>query len=174
MPTQTHWLDANVFIEAKNGAYGFDICPGFWSFLDSQVALGAIRSPKMVYHELTDSDGHRDELARWIMGRREVGLCVAPTQEVQEAYRRVVDYVCANNAQPFFVEFLRGADGWLVAHALVGKGVVVTHEARWRPNSKKIRIPQVCAAFDVPCIDTYRMLRDLKAEFSMASGSSVR
>lgn len=27
-------LDANVFIEAKNRYYGFDICPGFWRWLD--------------------------------------------------------------------------------------------------------------------------------------------
>ena len=26
-------LDSNVFIEAKNNHYGFDICPAFWEWL---------------------------------------------------------------------------------------------------------------------------------------------
>lgn len=28
-------LDANVFIEAKNRYYGFDLAPGFWDWLDA-------------------------------------------------------------------------------------------------------------------------------------------
>ncbi len=27
-------FDANVFIEAKNRYYAFDICPGFWEWMD--------------------------------------------------------------------------------------------------------------------------------------------
>jgi hypothetical protein len=30
-------LDSNVFIQAKNFYYGFDICPGFWKWLDDAV-----------------------------------------------------------------------------------------------------------------------------------------
>jgi hypothetical protein len=35
-------LDANVFIQAKNSYYGFDICPAFWEWIDQKSAEGVI------------------------------------------------------------------------------------------------------------------------------------
>lgn len=35
-------LDTNVFIAAKNLHYGFDICPGFWSWLDQVGRAGIV------------------------------------------------------------------------------------------------------------------------------------
>ncbi|ASC73377.1 hypothetical protein XM38_043420 [Halomicronema hongdechloris C2206] len=29
-------LDTNIFIQAKNDYYGFDLCPGFWAWLEQQ------------------------------------------------------------------------------------------------------------------------------------------
>jgi hypothetical protein len=153
MPTTTYWLDANVFIEAKN------------------VAAGTIRSPKMVYEEITDSESHKDELARWAMTPRESGLFVAPAPQVQVMYRTVADHVYSCHDQPHYAEFLRGADGWLIAHALHANGVVVSHETRRKPNARKIRVPNICASLDVPCIDTYQMLRTLGAAFAVGAGS---
>jgi hypothetical protein len=37
-------LDANVFIEAKNRYYGFEICPGFWEWLISENAADRVFS----------------------------------------------------------------------------------------------------------------------------------
>jgi Domain of unknown function (DUF4411) len=37
-------LDANVFIEAKKRWYGFDFCPGFWAWLDSENKQGKVFS----------------------------------------------------------------------------------------------------------------------------------
>lgn len=33
-------LDTNVFIEAKNRYYAFDLAPGFWEGLDADAAAG--------------------------------------------------------------------------------------------------------------------------------------
>ena len=41
-------LDANVFIQAKNLHYGFDICPAFWDWLDQQHARGLVFSVSQV------------------------------------------------------------------------------------------------------------------------------
>jgi Domain of unknown function (DUF4411) len=60
---------------------------------------------------------------------------------------------------------MSGADPWLIAHANNTKGVVVSHESNRHPNAKKVRIPDVCAALGVSCIDTYEMLDRLGAEF---------
>jgi len=44
----TYVLDANVFIQAKNLHYGFDFCPAFWDWLDSQAASAAVMSIEKV------------------------------------------------------------------------------------------------------------------------------
>ena len=53
----------------------------------------------------------------------------------------------------------------LIAHSIHTKGVVVTHESARRPDAKAARIPDVCHAFKVPCIDTYEMLDRFGADF---------
>ena len=38
------WLDSNLFIEAKNGPYAFDINPGFWLALERHSEAGRLVS----------------------------------------------------------------------------------------------------------------------------------
>ncbi len=68
-------------------------------------------------------------------------------------------------------EFAAAADGWLAAYARVHGAVLVTHE-RYAPNVKRrVPLPNVCRAFGVPCVDTFRMLRDLDARFEWRRGA---
>ena len=46
-------LDANCFIEAVNRYYGFDICPGFWDWLDQQNESGIVYSLDRIGFERT-------------------------------------------------------------------------------------------------------------------------
>ena len=55
-------IDANCFIEPKNRYYSFDICPGFWDWLDQQNQLGILYSIDKVGQELT---AQNDDLAKW-------------------------------------------------------------------------------------------------------------
>jgi hypothetical protein len=57
----------------------------------------------------------------------------------------------------------RGADAFVIAHAMADDGTVVTFESDKFPNSQKIRIPDICDHFDVPCINLRQLLIDLKA-----------
>lgn len=61
-------LDSNVFIEAKNRYYAFDVCPGFWDWMDHVVAGGDVLSLAMVREELLAGN---DELAKWIGVRKQ-------------------------------------------------------------------------------------------------------
>ena len=153
------WIDTNVLIEVRNGPYGFDIAPGFWTALDELSNRGQIRMSSLVYDELVA--GVQDDLALWIKERRHNGLVVEPTATVQAALREIADYVNGNFAVSRAASFLRGADPWVIAHALVTDGVVVTQEARVPANSTKVKIPNVCTVFRVRSINTYRMLREL-------------
>ena len=41
-------LDANVFIQAKNSYYSFDLVPALWTWLHHQATLGALASIDLV------------------------------------------------------------------------------------------------------------------------------
>jgi len=164
-----YWLDTNVFIQAKNGPYSFKVVPAFWAFLDEQIQAGNIRCPKMVYDELVGNEAPRDDLALWVKNRRQSGLFAPATRPVQVVMGTVADHVCDKYQHHQAAEFLRGADPWLVAHALHSKGIVVTHESGRKLNAKKVRIPNVCGELHVPCVNTYEMLERLGAEFGTAS-----
>ena len=160
-----HWLDSNVYIQAKHGPYRFKVFPRFWAFLDEQFTAGTIRSPKMVYDEIVSNEEPHDDLALWLKTRRQNGVCVPSSQSVQVQFRKIADHVMANYGEAQVAEFLGGADPWLIAHALDTGGIVVTHESAVRPDAKRILIPNVCAAFGVSCINTYEMLERLNAKF---------
>ena len=45
-------LDANTFITPKNSYYGFDLAPGFWTWLERAHAAGWVASVEAVRQEL--------------------------------------------------------------------------------------------------------------------------
>jgi hypothetical protein len=154
-----HWLDANVFIEAKNGPYSFDMAPGFWLWLEKASRDGLIRSPISVYQEIEKGT---DDLARWARrAKKSSGLFVTPDLEVQKRFGPIAAFVQQHYSAPQAAEFLRGADPWVIAHALENQGTVVTHEVLAPPGSLKVKIPNICAQFGVNCIGVYSALRKL-------------
>ena len=154
-----YWLDSNVFIEGKKGPYGFDIAPRFWTLIDELIEDGRIACPIQVYQELLDS---QDQIANWAKERKNSGLFVSPTRDVQEKFRTIVSYVVRrypdNGPRR---RFLSKADPWVIAHAIAQGGVVVTLESRDPPDSRKVKIPNVCENLPIGCTNTYDMLRQL-------------
>jgi hypothetical protein len=157
-------LDANILIQAKNGPYGFDIAPSFWDLLDQKIEKGLIFTSTLVYKELTDGN---DELVTWVRGRKDSGCFIEPDKDVQEKLRAIADYVNKNYPQHEAAEFLSGADPWVIALAKVTNAVVVTQEKLVGNESKKVKIPNICRGFGVLYIDTYQMLRELKANIKI-------
>ncbi|MGI8553865.1 MAG: DUF4411 family protein [Dehalococcoidia bacterium] len=157
-----YWLDSNIFISSKNGPYGFDIAPGFWTFIEAEAHNGTISSTTLVYQELTyDND---DELSTWVKQRRNL-LFLEPDEAVQTTFSRIADYVKHRYDEANAAKFLGGADPWVIAHAGTHGGTVVTMEARVPSNSLKVKIPNVCDQFRVPSVGLYDMLRNLRASF---------
>lgn len=56
-------LDANIFIEAHQRYYGFNICPGFWRALEKQHAEKRLCSIDKVKSELLAA---KDRLSDWV------------------------------------------------------------------------------------------------------------
>ena len=157
-----YWIDAGVLIMASNGHYGFKLVPKFWIWIHGQIECGTVRMPKLAYQEVIDGN---DELARWCKDRKGLGsFCVKPEKEVQHRYKTIADYIYTKYKPHQAAEFLRGADGWLIAHALETHGFVVTEE-NIKHNLSKIKIPTVAKALHAPWRSTVDMCKELEAKF---------
>jgi len=160
-------LDADVFITAKNRYYAFDICPGFWASVIHHHRAGRTYSIDRVRNELLVGRKTED-LVQWVTKDLPNTFFLGVDDDpVTTAYTDVMMWV-QRNPQYFDhakAKFATGADGWLVAYARVHDAVVVTNEER-RPEAKReIKLPDVCAQFDVPYTDTFRMLKELAVRF---------
>lgn len=77
-------LDSNIFIQAKNEYYGFDLCPGFWEWLEQQNAAGKVFSIDRVQEELVS---YADALSQWAKKQGHVfflATFVLPSQTYQD------------------------------------------------------------------------------------------
>jgi Domain of unknown function (DUF4411) len=150
-----YWLDASVFIQAYRNAYGFDIAPGFWEALQKYIEKGILRSPTMVLGEITEV---KDSLADWARGLEDA-LFVESDTAVQMAYTPISDHILKTYKRYWAQRFLKGADGWVIAHAQVDKGTVVSQEIDSR--RERAKIPVVSRTFGVEHINSYDLLRKL-------------
>lgn len=155
-----YWLDSDALIQSKNEPYGFDIAPRFWEFLERKIADGTIASCQQVYDELQDG---KDELSAW--ARRQKACFMAADQGVQAVFGHVSVYVKNHYDEMHAREFLRGADGWLIAHARVHGGETITREVP-APDSKRPKIPDVARQFGVQTLRMHELLRKLKARIA--------
>lgn len=159
-------LDANTYIQAKNQYYGIDICPAYWDWLDLQFEQGMIASVDMIGRELKDGD---DELAEWAKARPD-HFIKNDDAETQKVFAQVVQSVMAGDYNPGNRDnFLAKADPWVIAKAKSIGATVVTNEAFVDTNARKVKVPNICKQFDVPCLNTFQFLRELKAKFVLSS-----
>ena len=157
------WLDTDTFIRSKNEAYGFDLAPGFWKLIDQKAKEGIIASSITVYRELVKG---KDYLAEWTRQRENSGLFVIPNKQVQDQNKLIVSYVNRTYAPHKVQTFLKGADPWMIAHAKVDGGEVVTFETR---GGSEIKIPDIADEFHVRCINVWDLLRILRVSFDITN-----
>jgi hypothetical protein len=159
--TPVFWVDASVLIQAERKYYPFKRVPQFWAFIDQQLQSGNIRMPRLAYEEVASFG---DDLSDWCKARKAKGLCVRASKDVQQrCLAKVIDYVYSNHPPHQAAEFLKGADSWLIAHALCEGGTVVTEETRG--VKMKVKIPTVTKTLGGAWCDTSDMLNSLDARF---------
>lgn len=158
-------VDTNVFIEAKNRYYRFDLPPGrwFWDLIDRAVAAGIVHSAQRMRDELKPA---KDQLSSWAATHGD-SLWTPPDAAVLAEAKSLVQWAQgrvgggpANLLQSAVDEFADG-DVFLVATASARGLTVVTHEQPSPMSRKRIMIPDACAAAHVPCVDPWTMLEDL-------------
>lgn len=160
----TFILDANVFIEAKNRYYAFDICPGFWTWMDHIVASGNVQTITKVRDELIDGN---DELKDWVAARKTAPWFLSvDDRETQSTLGSIASFIQSERYKPAAKnKFLSKADPWLIAKAVTTGATVVTHEEHRPEATKTVPIPNICHQFGVRWVNTFDLLRTMTASF---------
>jgi hypothetical protein len=155
-------LDSDTLIQAKNEYYGFDLCPGFWDWLNRKSKEGVVGSVQPVLKELSSGN---DELKEWAEARGEAFFKAMDQGAVDQA-QAVAGWVMAQPFRPDARQrFLAGADSLLIAYARAHGHTVATHEVHKEGERRNVKIPAVCAAFNVPCVRLVHLLRQHGARF---------
>lgn len=160
-------IDSDVFITAKNLYYAFEICPGFWASVVRHHRNGRIYSIDRVRSELL-AGRKTEDLVQWVTrDLPDTFFLGVDDDPVTAAYTEVMMWVQRNPQYFDFAKakFATGADGWLVAYAIVHNAIVVTNEERAPQSRREVKLPDVCAQFDVPYTNTFLMLKDLAVRF---------
>lgn len=161
-------LDSDVFIQAKNFHYGFDICPGFWEWLDDAASRGVLGSIVAVREELKD---HGDDLAGWVKSRK--SFFVPEDDRTATAMLGVIDATQNPRYAPAHRNsFLTKADPLLIACATAHGHTVVSNEKR-EPNSRKVKIPDICDVLGVPTSTLFELMREDGANFTFTSDGQL-
>jgi hypothetical protein len=161
----TYVLDANVFIEAKKRYYGFDICPGFWTYLEREMTAGNVRSIDAIKAELV---GLGDDLSTWATNHPT--FFDPPGTAFAASMARVSTWVTGPGlayTQAAITEFLSTADSVLVAHALAENQILVTEERSHPRSQGRVMIPDACNAVGVTPMTTFAFLRAENVRFRL-------
>lgn len=158
-------LDSDVLIQAKNTHYGFDICPGYWAWIEQAHQAGNVFSVEKVLDELTAGN---DELAKWAK-RLPPRFFLPVDADVMTAMGKISAWVVAQSyEQAAVTAFFAAADYFLVAHALAHGHTVVTSEIA-SASQRKIKIPNVCDGVRVRYMSNFKMLQTEAARFVLAT-----
>lgn len=157
-------LDADVLIQAKNGAYGFDIVPGFWRWIEAAHASGRVFVVRKVADEI---EAGADELATW-MSNQPASFKIATDSGDAGSLGAVSAWATASTTyrQSAIATFLAAGDYYLVAQAHARGYTVVTHEVPAPQSKTRIKIPDACNALTVPWMSLFEMLRTEGARFA--------
>ncbi|UCA48532.1 DUF4411 family protein [Streptomyces sp. WA6-1-16] len=161
-------VDSNVFIEAKNRYYAFDIAPGFWSWLEYAHSNSIACSIESVRDELVEGG---DELAEWAKSHPEF---FRPLDDATA--RQFPPLTMWAQSRPYSAaalqEFLTDtADFYLIAYALAHGHTLVTHEQPSPDSKKRVKIPDACIAMGVTYASPFAMLRASQATLDLRSAA---
>ncbi len=168
-------LDATL-INAKNFYYPIKRVPEFWDWLVHQGQLSNIKIPIEIYEEFKDTkpkDGEKDELTLWVE-TLEVKEALLFDEEAEPGLVRRVIYE-GYTPNPADDELMKmGRDPFLVSYALKDREdrcVVTTEVSKPKRLGANRHIPDVCATFDIRCINNFQLIQEL--DFSTAWNSKL-
>jgi len=161
VPPKSYLIDSNVLMTAANSYYSFDTVPSFWDWLADVCDNG----PVATVTEVRDEVEYPIALVDWVDERDEDTFFIDVSDpSIQDNYTELANWVVAQSYGAEYIgKFLSGADLWLIAAAKKLGASVVTEEKAAGVGSRKVQIPDVCLAFNLRCVNTFSLLRELNA-----------
>ncbi|MFH0798914.1 MAG: DUF4411 family protein [Pseudomonadota bacterium] len=152
---KVYCLDTGVLVEPWTKYYSMGKCPDYWELIDRLAKEGAIFCTEEVLREIEKVD---DELKEWVqkhphLFRKINGPVQLHVRSILERFPEMMNPIKGRST----------ADPWVVAHALADEAIVVTTEG---PAPKKIKIPDVCNAFNVKWMDDHKFVDEIGIRFS--------
>ena len=135
-------LDTNIFIEAQKRYYHDQIVPSFWRWLQQDPDIYTIEAVKAEVAEQKDGLSALINNVKTIEDEAGAECMGDVSGHVIQAYP----------SSSFREAFLQGADIALIAVAKAKGCTIVTEEEKItkKPNTKRVKIPNVCEAIGVP------------------------
>ena len=154
-------LDTNVLIQAWQKYYSEKLCPDYWKVLNELGKSGKIFIPEEVYREVEKVD---DDLLAWLKSSK------ITIRKKDSVVLEKLKMIYSNPLHYKLVDATKGrslADPWIIAHSMKENATLVTKEEKDRsPNSKKIKIPDVCDNMEVRCINDFQFIEEVGIRFS--------
>lgn len=136
-----------------------DVHVSYWGIIAGQIANGNFVIIDKVKKEIQD-----EPLKEWLKNNVDNTLYVS-TDDSLEQYAYIQSWAAGNTSfgAPDKAHFADSnvADPFLVAKAMKEGYTVVTYETTAN-GGKKIKIPDVCSKFGVPCMNINEALRELQ------------
>ncbi len=144
-------LDASALIDAHETYYSLDRVPGFWLWLLDVANQGRLKMPVEVYEEVAP---FRGPLPEWLRQPKARAALVLPESSNLQLVQEVLSVGYGNDLDDVEIEEI-GKDPFLVAAAMSGPDrIVVTREVSKKTQVRsKRRLPDVCEAFGVRCVN---------------------
>jgi len=154
-------IDTNVFIQAHRTTYPLDIVPGFWEKIIDLANRDKIVSIDQVKNEIYKND---DELKTWCKAKLPEKFW--QNSAIASSFYAEIAVWAAGQTERYspgaINEFLDAevADAFVVAFSLMSRNTnfVVTYEVESNKKSR-IKIPDVCKAFQIKYINPIGMFR---------------
>ena len=156
-------LDANTLIDAKDYYYPINRVPEFWDWLIFHGQKGDIKIPIEIYREFYGQKGKEDELVIWTK-RPEVkkALLLKESAEPDLVSRITYGGYLPNPTDDEIKKM--GSDPFLLSYALrdlENRCVVTTEISKKSREGAGAKIPDVCEKFDIRCINSFQLIREL-------------
>ncbi|NLW46305.1 MAG: DUF4411 family protein [Firmicutes bacterium] len=156
--SKKYCLDSGVFIEGWNRYYSMDLCPEYWDVLDDLAKKNIIFAPIEVKREINKTE---DDLSKWINERpyffKDINIPVQNyLRDIMASHGRLVDSIKQRSI----------ADPWVIAFAIAENAIVVTKEYPSGLDTRRIKIPDVCIALNVPWMSDFEFAKEVGIKFS--------
>lgn len=144
-------IDTSSLVHSWRRAYPPKRFPGLWARVDDLIAEGRIVASIEVYNELEKKD---DEIFAWAKERKD-----ALFREIDDDVQGAVVHVMAT--YPKLVDTGKGKSGgdpFVIAQALAGDPTLTVVSQEKGGTADKPRIPFVCQAEGIRCIDFLELI----------------